>query len=236
MAFLGLPLLVGCGTYVETPMHKAASDPRKPRDGEALVIFVRPTDDYWNLPVAIATPKGEYVAGLGTKQHVAVPVPPGKHAYFAFINDNPAAAVVVEAEAGKVYFVRTSLTGAGARIGPGPQPNQVSQNPTSRTEVAANNGATMNNAALGAMSSTAPPAYPHLDPLGVRFGQSREVIDKLLQNTEAREVDVAVARKFEQENGGGPLWRKGIDTGNRAVSSTDEATLDSMTLHGSDGF
>jgi hypothetical protein len=230
-------LSLGCGVYVETPMHKAASDPRSPREGEALVIFMRPTDSYWNLPVAIATPKGEYVAGLGTKQHVAIPVPPGKHVYYAFINDNPAAAVVVEAEAGKVYFVRAALSGDGPRAVTPTKTFQTNPNPTSRTEIASNNAATSNNAALGALGSIgANPAFPHLDPLGVRFGQGREAIDKLLQETEAREVDAATARQFEQKNGDGPLWKKGIETGNRAVSSTDDAAREQMTLHGTDGF
>jgi hypothetical protein len=223
--------------FIETPMHKALDDVRSASSGSGLVVFVRARDRYWNLPVAIATPEGQYVAGLGTNHHVSIPVPPGKHVYYAFVNHEAAAAVVAEVEAGKVYFVRAELDGEGCGSrGAAP----AVQGPTvirSREDVAQANSATLMNATLYSLSMVgACPAHPHLYPLGQRFGQPRADIDRLLDETQARDVDPELAARFERERGNGEIWQHGLSTGKEALASSDAAALDRMTLHASDGF
>jgi hypothetical protein len=88
-------------------MHPATETSLTPAPGKAVVVFVRPNDVLW-VYVAIAGENGEYVAAVGNSKHVAVDVTPGRHVYYAASEGGgDSEPVVVEAAAGKVYYVRT---------------------------------------------------------------------------------------------------------------------------------
>jgi hypothetical protein len=100
----------GCGgPYLDSPMHPATATEASlsPPEGKALVVFLRPFDVQWNN-VAIAEDNGDYIAAVGNSKRVAVAVTRGRHVYYAAIEGGGyPEAIVVEADAGKVYYVKT---------------------------------------------------------------------------------------------------------------------------------
>ncbi len=106
--FLAVIMLSACGGYESKYMHPlAAGAPMmKPAAGQALVVFVRPTNFAFKLGTTILDEQGHFVGDSGPKSHFAYPVTPGTHEFIVWGENTDV--LQLTAAAGKTYYIEVS--------------------------------------------------------------------------------------------------------------------------------
>jgi hypothetical protein len=222
--------LAGC---VHAPMHRTERGLATPPPGRALVVFIRqgsPKDSVARMPVAVADARGGFVARLDLNERVAVPVWPGRAIFVAFRGvgsrfkafyeeePSPIPALLVEAIAGKVYYVAVNLislpdgkdwAAAGVPIPPAPARGTDAWY-------------------FGVFGGT------HMVPLGPRFGTDPAELRDMLRYTSSYEIDEDEAHAYEQEvreqYWWDYSWRRGLNNARRY----DAEKRERQTMHETD--
>jgi hypothetical protein len=245
-AILGALALVTSLGGCTFAMRDAETDLRQPPPGQALITFIRlgsDKDRVFNVGVAITDDKGHFVAGLQTNERAAIPVAPGRYVFVAFKGfgskiklfydeePSPIPCLVVEARAGRVYYVAANLLSLPeATDWYNYNHRLVGSNKTLEVVTVSGGVGSINQGLYGTFGGT------RLVPLADRLGTLETEIPDLLQRTHPREVNPEGARSLEEDVKDHYYWQHGWQSGVANAALYSPQAVEQQTLHETDGF
>jgi hypothetical protein len=103
-------LLAGCSFHVDSPAMRPAEGVQslKAGDGQALVVFVRPSAYAFAIGGNILDENGKFLGDSLAQSYFAVPMAPGHHLFTVWAENTDA--ISADLAAGRVYYVEVAPT------------------------------------------------------------------------------------------------------------------------------
>ena len=108
-------LAFGCSTTSRFTTRGDASAPIKPKDGQALVVFINAGKVASNVPIYLVDAKRRFLGESIGMSRVLVDLDPGQYTFYA-VNKKDGSKVDANLDAGKTYFVRVRVGWGGGSL------------------------------------------------------------------------------------------------------------------------